>query len=170
MCAGQLMFEGMPGLSATEVKWPSEGHGAPPKARRRLPSPVRAVLAFHRAFGLPVRERPTGHVPVEERDLRVRLIQEEADEFTAAAADGDVVAIADALADIVYVTYGTALHYGIDLDAALAEIHRSNMSKLGPGGRAVVRSDGKVLKGPSYEAPDLARALGVSDQDTGLTE
>ena len=73
----------------------------------------------------------------------------------------DTVAAADALADLVYVVYGMALETGIDLAAVLAEVQRSNMSKLGADGRPVYREDGKVLKGPGYFPPDVAGVLGI---------
>ena len=72
---------------------------------------------------------------------------------------GDLVGIADALADIVYVAYGTALTYGIDLDAVLHEVHRSNMSKLGSDGKPLIREDGKVLKSERYFPPDIESVL-----------
>ncbi len=90
------------------------------------------------------------------------LIEEEVDELRAGARDGDLVEVADALADIVYVAYGTAHVYGIDLDAVLDEVHASNMTKLGPGGRPVRRPDGKVLKGPDYRPPDVNGVLARS--------
>ena len=124
-------------------------------------TPFRSVGAFHDAFGLPVRERPTVEIPVEEAHLRQALLDEEVDELRAAVAAADVVAIADALADIVYIACGTAHAYGIDLDAVVAEVHRSNMTKLGADGRPVYRDDGKVLKGPSYEPPRLTDVLGL---------
>src|SRR6266568_803166 len=92
--------------------------------------------------------------------LRVALLQEEVSEFVTASENGDLVGIADALADIVYVVYGTALTYGIDLDAVLREVHRSNMSKLGRDGKPLIRDDGKVLKSDQYFPPDVVAALG----------
>lgn len=85
---------------------------------------------------------------------------EECAEYQAAAEAADVVEIADALADIVYVAYGTALAHGIDLDAVLDEVHSSNMSKIGADGVVLLRPDGKVMKGPGYFRPDIARVLG----------
>lgn len=126
-------------------------------------SPFRSVGAFHEAFGLPVRQRPTVDIPAEEARLRQALLDEEVDELRVAVGEGDVVGIADALADIVYIACGTAHAYGIDLDAAVAEVHRSNMTKLGADGRPVHRADGKVLKGPSYEPPRLAAVLGLEE-------
>ncbi|AGP51608.1 hypothetical protein M271_26385 [Streptomyces rapamycinicus NRRL 5491] len=67
--------------------------------------------------------------------------------------------LAHELADVVYVAYGTALVHGIDLDEVIAEIHRANMTKLGPDGRPTLRADGKVLKGPHYQAPDIPAVL-----------
>ena len=118
-----------------------------------------AVAQFHASFGLPRRNAPTMDVPADLVELRVRLLAEEVDEFAAASAARDLVEIADALADLVYVAYGSAVTYGIDLDAVLAEVHRSNMSKLDADGRPVLRPDGKVLKSDRYTPPDVAGVL-----------
>ena len=118
------------------------------------------VREFHERFGLPVQEGPT--VPDgRERMLRFDLLAEEFREYNEADMTGDVVEVADALADMVYVIYGTALVYGIDLDAVLAEVHRSNMTKLGPDGRPVLREDGKIMKPEGFERPRIAEVLGV---------
>ncbi len=114
---------------------------------------------FHRAYGLPVRTVPTASVGPDQVALRQALIEEEVRELADAARLGDVVGVADALADIVYVAYGTAHVYGIDLDAVLDEVHSSNMTKLGADGRPVRRADGKVLKGPDYRPPDVRGVL-----------
>jgi predicted HAD superfamily Cof-like phosphohydrolase len=118
-----------------------------------------AVGEFHTAFSLPLHLLPQQHIPAELAQLRVALLEEEVAEFRTAARDDDLVAIADALGDIAYVLYGTALTYGIDLDAVIAEVHRSNMSKLGPDGVPILREDGKVLKPPSFTRPDLGTVL-----------
>ncbi len=131
-------------------------------------SAFRSVGSFHEAFGLPVRRRPTADIPGEEAVLRQALLDEEVDELRVAVGEGDVVGIADALADIVYIACGTAHAYGIDLDAVVAEVHRSNMTKLGVDGRPVYRADGKVLKGPGYEVPRLAAVLGLPEEEEGL--
>ena len=125
------------------------------------------VGEFHRAFDVPRRDAPTVDVPADEAVLRQALLDEEVDELREAVAAGDVVAIADALADVVYIACGTAHAYGIDLDAVLAEVHRSNMTKLGADGRPVRRHDGKVLKGPAYEPPRVAHVLGLADGGAG---
>jgi predicted HAD superfamily Cof-like phosphohydrolase len=121
-----------------------------------------AVAEFHRAFNLPMRQLPTTEIDHALARLRVALLEEEVSEFVAASEKGDLIGITDALADIVYVVYGTALTYGIDLDSALQEVHRSNMSKLGSDGRPLIRDDGKVLKSEQYFPPDIAAVL--SDQ------
>lgn len=150
----------------------------------REPTPAEAVEEFHRTFGLPVLEKPE---LVEERvELRLDLIREELAELAEAAAAGDLTEVADALGDLLYVVYGTALEFGIPLDRVMAEIHRSNMTKLWTaeeaavavanpdrypegrrphravptdGGVVVYREDGKVLKGPRWSPPDIASAL-----------
>lgn len=91
--------------------------------------------------------------------MRIDLLVEEVGEYVQAARDGNLVGVADALADIAYVAYGAALSYGVDLDAVIAEVHRANMSKLGPDGRPVLRSDGKVLKSNSYRPPNVEGLL-----------
>jgi predicted HAD superfamily Cof-like phosphohydrolase len=123
------------------------------------------------AFGLPWAATPDlAGVPEELVQLRIALLQEEVGEFAQAAQARDLVGVADALADIAYVTYGAAVTFGIDLDAVIAEVHRSNMSKLDEHGRPVLRADGKVLKSSRYRPPDvaaiLARARALTPQHT----
>lgn len=116
------------------------------------------VEEFHRAFGVPVRARPT-LAPKKEARLRLRLIQEELRELRDAIKANDLVGIADALGDLTVVVTGSAICYGIDLQPVVDEIHRSNMSKLGEDGRPILREDGKVLKGPNYFKPDLKKVV-----------
>lgn len=118
-----------------------------------------AVAEFHLTFELPVADRPQTRIDPSLAELRVELLREEFEEFVKASGDMDTVALADALGDIVYVVYGTALTYGIDLDAVIREVHRSNMSKVGSDGRPVLRADGKVLKPIGFSAPNIARVL-----------
>lgn len=118
-----------------------------------------AVSEFHRVFRLRRQARPDPAIRPELARLRVALLREEVDEFARATEDGDIVGIADALADIVYVAYGSAVTYGIDLDAVLAEVHRANMSKLDRSGQPVYRADGKVAKSSRYAPPDVRRVL-----------
>jgi predicted HAD superfamily Cof-like phosphohydrolase len=98
-------------------------------------------------------------VPAELAAHRGKLLAEEAAEVAEVSVTGPLDRLAHELADVVYVAYGTALVHGIDLDAVIAEIHRSNMTKLGPGGQVTRRADGKVLKGDHYQAPDVAGVL-----------
>lgn len=121
------------------------------------PSPAGLVRAFHLAFGSDAPAVPS-EVPPGLAAVRGRLLAEEAAEV-AEVAEGPLDRLAHELADVVYVAYGTALVHGIDLDAVIAEIHRSNMTKIGPDGRVARREDGKVLKGEHYRAPDVARVL-----------
>jgi predicted HAD superfamily Cof-like phosphohydrolase len=131
------------------------------RGSRAIPSQAAGQVGdFHRAYGLPMRDVPTAAIGAEQVELRQALIEEEVAELAAAARAGDLVGVADALADIVYVAYGTAHVYGIDLDAVLDEVHASNMTKLGADGRPIHRADGKVLKGPRYRPPDIATVLG----------
>jgi predicted HAD superfamily Cof-like phosphohydrolase len=125
-----------------------------------MPSPASSVAAFHAAFGLPRRTTPNvAEVSHELVQLRVALLEEEVDEFRQATGQCDLVGVADALADIVYVAYGAAVTFGIDLDAVIAEVHRANMSKLDEHGRPVLRADGKVCKSSRYRPPDVAAVL-----------
>ncbi|GGM98952.1 MazG nucleotide pyrophosphohydrolase domain-containing protein [Streptomyces fuscichromogenes] len=127
-------------------------------------SPARLVREFHHAFGLDVRTTPA-EVSPELAAHRGELLAEEAAEVAEVAVEGPLDRLAHELADVVYVAYGTALVHGIDLDAVLAEIHRANMSKLGPDGQVARRADGKVLKGEHYRAPDVSAVL----RDQGWT-
>ena len=87
--------------------------------------------------------------------LRLDLIEEEVQELRDGLGKGSLLEVADALTDILYVVYGAGHAFGIDLDDCFNEVHRSNMTKLGEDGRPLYRDDGKVMKGPNYEEPDL---------------
>jgi predicted HAD superfamily Cof-like phosphohydrolase len=117
------------------------------------------VKLFHDVFEVENRDTPS--FPDQKTcDLRIELIREEfLDELVPAIEAHDIVAVADALTDILYVTYGAGLAFGIDLDACFAEVQRSNMSKLGADGKPIRRADGKVLKGTDYSPPDLKKIL-----------
>lgn len=120
--------------------------------------PFELTHRWHSAFNVPI----LGHVGIPDDDrvaLRKSLMEEEFAEWTAASDDRDIVAIADALADLEVVLNGTALEYGIPLNYIRFEVYRSNMSKLGPEGKPIYREDGKVLKGPDFRLPDIAGVL-----------
>jgi len=115
---------------------------------------------FMEAFGQDVQLEPTWP-DFNTRELRLELIAEELDELSDAVADRDMIQIADALTDLLYVVYGAGHAFGIDLDECFQEVHSSNMSKLGENGRPIHREDGKVMKGPGYFEPDLESILGA---------
>jgi predicted HAD superfamily Cof-like phosphohydrolase len=121
-------------------------------------SPARLLHEFHRAFALPCRDTP-GTPPRELAEMRQRLLDEETAELAEAVRSSELEKIAHELADVVYVAYGTALTYGIDLDAVIAEIHRSNLTKLDRDGRPGYRDDGKVARSDRYRPPDVAGVL-----------
>lgn len=116
------------------------------------------VREFHEVFGAHISSTPNMGT-FELRGLRWELLSEETQEFYHAVGHSDIVETADALADIVYVAYGAAISFGIDLDAVLQEVHESNMSKLDEDGEPIYRADGKVLKGVNYFKPNILRVL-----------
>ena len=115
------------------------------------------VVAWHKLFGVPCPTKP-GFPSVERQWLRTDLIDEELDELDVAITNKDLVGVADALADLLYVVYGTAAEFGLPIDDIFKEVHRSNMSKAGPDG-PIYREDGKVLKGPDYSPPVIEQFL-----------
>jgi predicted HAD superfamily Cof-like phosphohydrolase len=122
------------------------------------PSAQELVAEFMTTYGQTIRTNPVLDVP--ERQLRFDLIKEEFEELEKAQSEDDFIEVVDAWADLVYVIYGAALAHGVDLDAVLAEVQRSNMSKLGEDGKPIYReSDGKVLKGPNFFTPDVSKVL-----------
>lgn len=125
---------------------------------------IRYVEEFHDAFGLPVRKEPTGALPKEEVELRFNLMQEENEEYLEAARRGDLVEVADALGDMLYILCGTINAHGLQHKIAevFEEIQRSNMSKLDADGKPIYREDGKVLKSDRYFRPNIGAILGVN--------
>ena len=138
---------------------PAEVDGHTPIEVFRRSDVAAAVAEFHEAFNLPRQTQPSINVEPSLEELRISLLEEEVGELVAATQARDLVGIADALADITYVVYGTALTYGIDLDYVLSEVHRSNMSKLDSNGRPIIRSDSKVLKSERYSPPNVVAVL-----------
>ena len=122
------------------------------------------VEAFHSKFEILIQTAPTD-VNEDTKRLRVRLIQEEFDELKEAMATGDLTAVAKEMADLLYVTYGTAVSYGIDMEPIFQEVHRSNLSKVG----GYKRADGKWVKPPTYSPADLVSIL-EAQQEHALAE
>lgn len=119
------------------------------------------VREFHDAFGIGVAAAPIAAIGEKEVNLRHELMREENDEYLAAAVRGDLVEVADALGDMLYILCGTILKHGLEhkIVEVFREIQRSNMSKLGADGKPIYRADGKVLKGAHYFRPDIASVL-----------
>ena len=121
------------------------------------------VKTFHHAFMLPVRQEPMAHIPEKEMNLRFNLMKEENEEYLEAAQNGDIVEIADALGDMLYILCGTINAHGLQAVMApvFEEIQRSNMSKLDANGQPIFREDGKVMKSELYFKPNIAKAMGI---------
>ena len=114
------------------------------------------VGVFMKTFGQEVKNKPS--LSIEKiNQLRISLIQEELDELKEAMANNDLLEVADALTDLLYVTYGAGHAFGIDLDKCFNEVQNSNMSKLGEDGKPIYNELGKVMKGPNYFKPDLSK-------------
>ena len=116
------------------------------------------VGLFMTTFGQEVKKKPSLSSD-KINNLRINLIQEELNEFMEAISNKDLKEAADALTDILYVTYGAGHAFGINLDNCFDEVQRSNMSKLGNDGKPIYNEHGKVMKGPNYFKPDLKKFL-----------
>ena len=114
------------------------------------------VGTFMKTFGQEVRTKPSFSSDKINK-LRIDLIKEELDELQEAMKNNDLLEVADALTDILYVTYGAGHAFGVDLDKCFNEVQNSNMSKLGENGEPIYNESGKVMKGPNYFKPDLSK-------------
>ena len=123
---------------------------------------INAVAEFHDAFGIESATSPTVNVSEQKIILRYNLMKEENEEYLEAAQNNDLVEVADALGDMLYILCGTILSHGMQhkITQVFDEIQNSNMSKLGSDGKPIYREDGKVLKGPNYFKPNIASILG----------
>lgn len=119
------------------------------------------VKEFHEAFGIENKEKPCATLPDARVELRHRLMHEENEEYLHAAKNGDIVEIADALGDMLYILCGTILSHGLQdkIEEVYREIQRSNMSKLDENGRPIYREDGKVMKSDLYTPPNIRPIL-----------
>ena len=116
------------------------------------------VGTFMKTFGQEVKSKPSFSTEKINK-LRIDLIKEELEELTEAMHRKDLLEVADALTDILYVTYGAGHSFGIDLDQCFNEVQNSNMSKLGKDGKPIYNESGKVMKGPNYFKPDLKKFI-----------
>ncbi len=124
---------------------------------------IEAVKAFHTAFKIGYRETPKASLGEAKNTLRFNLMKEENEEYLEAAKANDLVEVADALGDMLYILCGTIIEHGLQhkIEAIFEEIQRSNMSKLDDKGEPIYREDGKVLKGPNYFKPNIEAILKV---------
>ena len=122
---------------------------------------IDAVKAFHSAFKIGYRETPKADLGIDKNELRFNLMKEENEEYLEAAKNSDLIEVADALGDMLYILCGTIIEHGLQhkIEAVFDEIQKSNMSKLGADGQPIYREDGKVLKGPNYFKPDIDKIL-----------
>lgn len=124
---------------------------------------LKAVRLFHETYGLGVSEEMKADLGTLKNELRYNLMKEENEEYLEAANNNDIVEIADALGDMMYILCGTIIEHGLQnhIEAVFDEIQRSNMSKLGEDGKPIYREDGKVMKGPNYFKPDFSKILKI---------
>ncbi|MCF6168515.1 nucleoside triphosphate pyrophosphohydrolase family protein [Lutibacter sp.] len=122
---------------------------------------LKAVQKFMEVYKLGYQEQPTAEIPLNKIQLRFDLMAEENEEYLEAAKNNDLVEVADALGDMLYILCGTILEHGMQhkIEAVFNEIQRSNMSKLGANGKPIYREDGKVMKGPNYFKPKIKEIL-----------
>lgn len=122
---------------------------------------IKAVKKFHKAFGIGFEKKPIAKLPEQKLQLRFDLMEEENREYLEAARNNDLVEVADALGDMLYILCGTILEHGMQykIEEVFNEIQRSNMSKLGGDGKPIYREDGKVMKGPNYFKPNISTIL-----------
>jgi predicted HAD superfamily Cof-like phosphohydrolase len=122
---------------------------------------LEAVKLFHTTYGLGVSENMKADLGTQKNNLRFELMKEENEEYLEAVQNNDIVEIADALGDMLYILCGTILEHGLHhkIEAVFDEIQRSNMSKLGEDGKPIYREDGKVMKGPNYFKPNFEAIL-----------
>jgi len=121
-------------------------------------SNFKKVGLFMKTFGQEVKTKPS--LSSEKiNNLRINLINEELEEFKEAIKNNDLKEVADALTDILYVTYGAGHAFGVDLDKCFEEVQNSNMSKLGEDGKPIYNEAGKVMKGPNYFKPNLSKFI-----------
>ncbi|MBT3523229.1 MAG: nucleoside triphosphate pyrophosphohydrolase family protein [Flavobacteriaceae bacterium] len=122
---------------------------------------IEAVKIFHEIYKLSYKENPTTEIGLDKIKLRFNLMAEENQEYLQAAKNNDLVEVADALGDMLYILCGTIIEHGMQdkIEEIFDEIQKSNLSKLGEDGKPIYRNDGKVMKGPNYFKPDISKVL-----------
>lgn len=120
------------------------------------------VLQWHRDFGCAIGDSPR-MIDGDIANVRITLMKEELQEYIDAIAAGDLLGAAKELGDLLWVAYGSCVTHGFDADAIIEELHWSNNTKRDSNGLPVARKDGKILKGPNYRTPNIARVLGVEE-------
>ena len=126
-----------------------------------IDKPIAAVSQFHATYKLLQNNQPTNDVPEDIKHLRFALMKEENEEYLEAVLNNDLVEMADALGDMLYILCGTIITHGMQdkIEEVFDEIQRSNMSKLGEDGKPIYHEDGKVLKGPNYFKPNIKKVM-----------
>jgi len=122
---------------------------------------IEAVKIFHEVYKLSYKENPTTYIGLDKIKLRFNLMAEENQEYFQAAKNNDLVEVADALGDMLYILCGTIIEHGMQdkIEEVFDEIQKSNLSKLGEDGKPIYRDDGKVMKGPNYFKPNISKVL-----------
>ena len=130
-------------------------------SKKDIHSLIGYVEKFHDSFGIKNNYEPTTQLSQNDIQLRFDLLNEENEEYINAAKNGDMIEVADALGDLMYILFGTIMKHGMQhkIVEVFEEIQRSNMSKLGKDGKPIYREDGKVLKGPNYFKPNIQTIL-----------
>ncbi|MFT6064168.1 MAG: putative HAD superfamily Cof-like phosphohydrolase [Paraglaciecola sp.] len=128
---------------------------------KQMKNKIAAVSKFHTAFKINMNHKPMADIGEDRKQLRFELMKEENEEYLEAANKNDLVEVADALGDMLYILCGTIIEHGMQdkIEAVFNEIQRSNMSKLGEDSKPIYREDGKVLKGPNYFKPNIREIL-----------
>ena len=122
---------------------------------------INSVKIFHKVYNLSYKDSPVADIGIDKINLRFKLMEEENQEYLEAAKNDDIVEVADALGDMLYILCGTIIEHGMQdkIEEIFDEIQKSNLSKLGDDGKPIYRNDGKVMKGPNYFKPKISEIL-----------
>ena len=122
---------------------------------------INSVKIFHEVYNLSYKDSPVADIGIDKINLRFKLMEEENQEYLEAAKNNDIIEVADALGDMLYILCGTIIEHGMQdkIEEIFDEIQKSNLSKLGDDGKPIYRNDGKVMKGPNYFKPKISEIL-----------